>query len=161
VALWTIRLVFPRPLDRTYDGHQRVIREELEMALHAATVTELKWYFEHRPRTAGTPLDSLTRRFLAKGAEAFSALRFEALYRRWLKHGDVVFEGLTSSVLADALTRGAGRVESVVLPHSYCHLAPSRHRLRPGSRPLRRRKRGVKGPGPALNPRAQPLPKRS
>lgn len=124
VPSWTIRLVFPRPLDRSYDGYQRVIREELESPLHAATVHELKWYFEHRPRKADTPLDTLTRRFLAKGAEVFSTPRIESLYRRWLKHGDKVFESPTSSVLADALASGAGRVESLVLPHSYRHLAP-------------------------------------
>ncbi len=121
---WTIRLVFPRPLDRTYDGHQRVIREKLETSMHAATVSELKWYFEHRPKAGATSPDSLTRKFLAKGAEVFGAPRFEALYHRWLKHGDRVFEGLTSSVVADALTTGAGRVDSVVLPHWYRHLAP-------------------------------------
>jgi hypothetical protein len=121
---WTIRLVFPRPLGRTYDAHQRVIREEFETPLQSATAHELKWYFEHRPKRADPPVDSLTRRFLAKGAEVFRAPRFESLYRRWLKHGDVVLDGLTSSVLADALTTGAGRVESLALPHSYRHLAP-------------------------------------
>jgi hypothetical protein len=124
VRQWTIRLVFPRPLDRTYDAYQRVIREELETTLHAVTVTELKWYFEHRPKGPGEPVHELTRRFLAKAAEAFAGPRFETLYRRWQKHGDVVFEGLASSVLPDALASGAGRVESVVLPHSYRHLAP-------------------------------------
>ena len=79
---------------------------------------------EHRPEKADAPVDSLTRRFLAKGAEVFSAPRFESMYRRWLKHGDVVLDGLTSSVLADALTTGAGRVESLVLPTLHRHLAP-------------------------------------
>ena len=91
----------------------------------------------------------------------FSSPRFEALYRRWLKHGDVVFEGLTSSALADALTSGAGRVESLVLPHSYRHLAPVAKPARRSSSPLRRRKRRVKRPGLALNPLAQPFQRRS
>jgi hypothetical protein len=124
VPQWTIRLVFPRPLDRTYDGYQRVVREELETTLHSGTVSELRWYFEHRPKKADTVRDELTRRFLAKAAEVFSDPRFLSLYRRWLKHGDRILDGLTSSSLADALLSGAGRVESLVLPYSYRHLAP-------------------------------------
>ena len=122
VRTWTIRLVFPRPLDGTYNEHQRVVREELETTLRSITVTELKWYFGHRPKRANAAIDTLMRGFLAKGAEV--SPRFEAPYRRWLKHGDRIFDELTSSVLADALASGAGQVESVVLPHSYRHLAP-------------------------------------
>lgn len=49
---WTLRLVFPRPVDHAYEAYQTVIREELESPLHPATIRELKWYFEHR-RKAG------------------------------------------------------------------------------------------------------------
>jgi hypothetical protein len=52
---WTVRLVFPRPLDRFYDGYQAVVRDELETLLPSARINELKWYF----RTARRP-----RRFL-------------------------------------------------------------------------------------------------
>jgi hypothetical protein len=41
-----------------------------------------------------------------------------------LKHGDTVFEGLSSSTIAEALAAGNGRVECLVLPHSYRHLSP-------------------------------------
>ena len=27
---WTLRVVFPQPLDRAYDDYQKVVREELE-----------------------------------------------------------------------------------------------------------------------------------
>ena len=91
---WTLRLVFPRPLDRVYDAYQTVIREELETPLHPATIGELKWYFEHR---AGHAVDEvphpLTRGFLERGSQVFGTPRFTLLYRRWLKHGDAVFEG--------------------------------------------------------------------
>lgn len=43
VPMWTLRLVFPRPLDRVYDAYQTVIREELESPLHPATISELQW----------------------------------------------------------------------------------------------------------------------
>jgi hypothetical protein len=50
--------------------------------------------------------------------------RFDALYSRWLRQGDAVFEGPSSSIIAEALGDGRGRVEALVLPHSYRHLSP-------------------------------------
>jgi hypothetical protein len=120
---WTVRLVFPRPLDRAYAEYQRVIHEELEAPLHPGTVGELKWYLERRQKAA-TSVDAQTKAFLVRAAEVFGAPRFTTVYRRWLKHGDSVFEPLVSTVLAEALTSGSGRVECLVLPHSYRHLAP-------------------------------------
>ena len=32
---WTLRILFPRPLDRVYDAYQTVIHEELESPLHS------------------------------------------------------------------------------------------------------------------------------
>lgn len=39
---WTIRIVFPRPLDHGYDAYQSVVHEELESPLHSATIAELQ-----------------------------------------------------------------------------------------------------------------------
>jgi hypothetical protein len=49
--------------------------------------------------------------------------RFTAMYRRWLRHGNAVFEGPSSPATA-ALSGGQGRVESLVLPCAYRHLSP-------------------------------------
>lgn len=54
----------------------------------------------------------------------FGTPRFTQMYRRWLKHGDVVFEGPSSPAIAEALNTGQGRVECLVLPHTYRHLSP-------------------------------------
>jgi hypothetical protein len=120
---WTLRIVFPRPLDRVYDAYQSVIHEELESPLHSATVSELRWYFEHRNRATREPLHPQTQGFLSVGAKVFGTPRFTEMYRRWLKHGNVVFDGPSSAVIAEALSTGEGRVESFVLPHSYRHLS--------------------------------------
>ncbi len=121
---WTLRVVFPRPLDRVYHAYQQVIHEELETPLHHATIAELKWYFEHRQRAAGSAVDTMTQGLLHRGAQAFSTPRFTLLYRHWQRHGDGVFDGVSSPVLAEALATGAGRVESLILPHTYRHLSP-------------------------------------
>jgi hypothetical protein len=122
---WTIRIVFPRPLDHAYDAYQAVIHEELESPLHSATIGELQSYFELRVEAAGgEPMHPLNQGFLRKGHEVFAAARFGAMYHRWLKHRDAVFAGPSSPAIAEALNSGRGRVESVVLPHLYRHLAP-------------------------------------
>lgn len=122
---WTIRIVFPRPLDHAYDAHQAVIRQELESPLHSTTIGELQSYFELRLEAGrGEPMHPLTQGFLRKGHEVFAAARFTAMYHRWLKHGNAVFAGPSSPAIAEALNSGRGRVESVVLPHSYRHLSP-------------------------------------
>ena len=124
VAAWTLRLVFPRPLDRVYAAYQTVIRDELETPLHRATISELKWYFEHRQKDIGNPVHAMTQGFLDRAAQVFGTPRFTLLYRRWLKHGDAAFEAVSSPVLAEALTSGTARVECLVLPHTYRHLSP-------------------------------------
>jgi hypothetical protein len=122
---WTIRIVFPRPLDHAYDAYQAVVHEELESPLHSATIGELQSYFELRLEAArGEPMHPLNQGFLRKGHEVFAAARFTAMYHRWLKHRDAVFAGPSSPAIAEALNSGRGRVESVVLPHLYRHLAP-------------------------------------
>ena len=54
---WTIRIVFPRPLDHAHDAYQAVIHEELESPLHPVTIGELQSYFELRFEAArGEPM---------------------------------------------------------------------------------------------------------
>lgn len=158
---WTIRIAFPRPLDHAYDAYQAVIHEELESPLHSATIGELQSYFELRLEAArGEPMHPLNQGFLRKGHEVFAAARFTAMYHRWLKHRDAVFAGPSSPAIAEALNSGRGRVESVVLPHLYRHLAPlvADTPARPASvnRGLRRGPTGENTPRHAINPRPQP-----
>jgi hypothetical protein len=124
VPSWTLRLVFPRPLDRAYGAYQTVVREELETPLHRATISELKWYFEHRQQAIGQGVHAQTQAFLDRASQVFNTPRFTLLYRRWLKQGDPAFDAVSSPVFAEALASGAGGVECLVLPHTYRHLSP-------------------------------------
>lgn len=124
LSFWTIRLVFPRPLDHFYDAYQTVIREELETPLQPATISELKWYFQHRREAGHGPVHPQTQGFLDVGAKVFGSPPFARLYRRWLRRGDAVFEAVSSPAIADALAAGTARVECLVLPHAYRHLFP-------------------------------------
>ena len=50
----------------------------------------------------------------------FSRVPFE----RWLADGDAALEVVGSGAIGEKLECGAGRLECVVLPHSYRHLTP-------------------------------------
>ena len=84
------------------------------------------------------------------------------MYHRWLKHRDAVFTGPSSPAITEALSSGRGRVESVVLPHLYRHLAPlvadTPARPEPVSRGLRRGPRGENTARHTIDPRPQPPP---
>jgi hypothetical protein len=157
---WTLRIVFPRPLDRVYGAYQTVVHEELESPLHPATIGELQWYFEHRDKATREPIHPQDQGFLDVGARVFGAPRFTEMYRRWLKHGNAVFEGPSSAVIAEALNTGAGRVESFVLPYPYRHLSPLVDHPRSGTedveKGLRREPQGGTLRPHALNPLSQP-----
>ena len=92
--------------------------------MHAATIGELKWYFEHRRVAAREEVHPTTKQALDLAANVFGAPRFAAMYQGWLRHGNAVFEGPSSPAIAEALASGRGNVESVVLPHVYRHLSP-------------------------------------
>jgi hypothetical protein len=158
--MWTLRLVFPRPLDRVYDAYQTVIREELESPLQPATIGELQWYFEHRRQAAEGRVHPQTQGFLDAGAKVFGAPRFTEMYRRWLKHGNAVFEGPSSPVIAEALSDRRGRVECLVLPNTYRHLSPlvdhERSMRDEVEKGLRRGNAGGNAGPHALNPLPQP-----
>ena len=64
-------------------------------------------------------LTKLSLRSVESGAENRAIL-----YPRWLKEGEVALEAVSCNSIADAITRGAGRVQSIVLPHQYRHLSP-------------------------------------
>lgn len=155
---WTLRLVFPPPLDRVYDAYQTVIREELESPLHPATIGELKWYFTHRQQAAEGPVHPQTQGFLDVGAKVFGTPRFTEMYRRWLKHGNAVFEGPSSPVIAEALTDGRGRVECLVLPHTYRHLSPLVDHLRSTRDHVEKRVEEGERQGEHRSARPQPPP---
>jgi hypothetical protein len=158
---WTIRLAFPHPLEHFYSACQAVIHEELESALHPATVGELQWFFEHRRQSeAGEPLHPMTKGFLNVGYKVFNEPRFSAMYHRWQRYGNTVFEGISSPTIAEAIDAGRGTVECLVLRQAYRHLSPLVTSA--PSRPARVAEGLRRGPHPqntrphVLNPRPQP-----
>jgi hypothetical protein len=120
---WTLRIVLPRRIAHAYDDYQRAVHDELESTLSASTIADLKRYFEAR-RNLHTTTDPQAEDIFRAGVRRFSTPRFDDLHRRWIKQGDDAFNTASWPALAEALETGAGRVESLVLPHGYRHLSP-------------------------------------
>jgi len=138
---WTVRLLFFKRTGALGESFHEAFRAELASPLSPSVLGELRWYFEQcrqagRSR-ASLPSDARFRRI----QQAFDAPRYRVLYRRWLADGDAALEVVGSGAIGEKLECGAGRLECVVLPHSYRHLTPlvnvRRHR-----RKLRKRPRG-------------------
>jgi hypothetical protein len=85
---------------------------------------EHRWYFaQARAHPAPSRCPDLDERFY-RAREALSAPRFKALYRVWRQDGEATFATSKSHVLDEAVTAGAGRVETLELGHRYGHLSP-------------------------------------
>ena len=85
---------------------------------------ELRWYFgQARAHPAPSRSCDLDERFY-RARDGFSEPRFKALYRVWKEDGDTAFDACRSHVLDEAVTAGAGRVETLELGHRYGHLSP-------------------------------------
>jgi hypothetical protein len=121
---WRVRLLIPRHLVDVVGLYEAAWREELGSPLRLSTADELRWYFEHRRRFVETGSNGHDETRYARARDAFGAPRYQVLYRSWLKHGPAALNEVVSPVLADAIARETGRLETQILSHPYMHLAP-------------------------------------
>lgn len=119
LASWKLRLLVPRHLKEAIPAYKAAFQEQLGTPLRPVILDELRWFFEARR----TGRDQRQERF-DHAERAFSAPRFRALFRAWIERGDRVLDAALSPVLADAISRGTGQLDCVVLPHRYLHLLP-------------------------------------
>lgn len=116
---WTVRVLIPASMTNAVRLYERAFHDQLASPLRLSTIDEVKWYFRARQ----APPAEADQRF-GEATYAFGAPRFQALYRAWLERGDSVVEGTVSTVLADAIARGTGRLECHVSPYRYEHCLP-------------------------------------
>jgi hypothetical protein len=78
---------------------------------------DLRGYFNERRKVSEGAYEPRDQEHFDVCEQAFKMHRYQLLYRRWLAEGDRVFD-YVSEGLTTALESGAGRIETVVLPHS-------------------------------------------
>lgn len=124
LSSWTIRIVAPAYRKAVVQDLQKAAWSQLASPLTEPVLTELRWYFSRltNPPTAASP--ALERARFEQCRRAFSSDRYTVLYRRFKQDDERVLTLASSQVLADAVERGAGKFEPLVLPHAYSHLAP-------------------------------------
>jgi hypothetical protein len=124
LTAWTIRIVLPAHRAIAAQDFEQTARDQLAGPLSQRVGDELRWYFEHlRAARSGAAGDIDKVRF-RRDRTAFQAPRYTALYRAWLQDGERVLTHALSPTIADALASGAGKIEPLILPHSYAHLSP-------------------------------------
>jgi hypothetical protein len=154
VSGWTLRVLFTRQTAGAMASFEAVARDELAIPLRPETLAGLKEYFNQRRATSNRAA-SFSDEDYWSDRSAFSAPRFQQLYRRWLTDGDSVFEPVSSPTIAEALRCGTGRIESHILPFSYRHFSPMASLVR---RPVKAVKGVEKGDTCPAPPQPPPPP---
>ncbi len=121
---WTLRIVLPPHLGSSADHWRQAAWNQLATPLREPVLGELRWYFERlREVRSGSLAEADDARF-QRARRAFQSPRFPVLYRAWQQDGEAVLTVAASPTISNALTSGAAKIETLVLPHAYSHLSP-------------------------------------
>lgn len=120
---WTLQIVFPMPNQWLRKQYEECARQELAKPW-PELIERLKWYFEQRRQKEldRTPVNDPEK--YAQEHFCFHSSRYQVLYERCLSEGEGALKVVSSEATAEAIKRGAGRVEYHVLPFTYRHLSP-------------------------------------
>ena len=121
---WTVRIVVPPHLADVPGRLQKTAWAQLASPLSELLLTEARWYFDRRAGGLAGLSNPADRRRFERCERAFATDRYTVLYRRWREDGERVLVTASSPVLRQAMESGTGKIEPLVLPHAYSHLAP-------------------------------------
>jgi hypothetical protein len=121
---WTIRIVVPAHLEGAVQDLQKVAWGQLASPLKEPILTELRWYFDRRTGGLAALSEPADRRRFERCERAFATDRYTVLYRCWREDGERVLATASSPGIGKAMESGAAKIEPLVLPHAYSHLAP-------------------------------------
>jgi hypothetical protein len=121
---WTIRIVVPAHLEGAAQDMLKVAWGQLASPLKDPILTELRWYFDHRAGGLAGLSEPAQRRRFERCERAFATDRYTVLYRLWRQDGERVLTTASSPIIGQAMESGAAKIEPLILPHAYSHLAP-------------------------------------
>ena len=121
---WTLRIVLPPHLGSSANHWRQAAWNQLATPLREPVLGELRWYFDRlRDVPSGSLAEADNARF-QRSRRAFQSSLFRVLYRAWQQDGEAVLTVAASPAISHALTSGAAKIETLVLPHAYSHLSP-------------------------------------
>src|SRR4029078_7926630 len=118
------RIVVPARLEGAAQDLLKVAWGQLASPLKDPIPTELRWYFDHRAAGVAGLSEPADRRRFERCERAFATDRYTVLYRCWREECERVLATASSPVIGKAMESGAAKIEPLVLPHAYSHLAP-------------------------------------
>jgi hypothetical protein len=121
---WTIRIVVPAHLEGAAQDMLKVAWGQLASPLKDPILPELRWYFDHRAGGLAALSEPAHWRRFERCERAFATDRYTVLYRLWRQDGERVLTTASSPIIGQAMESGAAKIEPLILPHAYSHLAP-------------------------------------
>ena len=121
---WTVRIVLPPHLGSGADRWRQAAWNQLATPLREPVLGELRWYFERLQEVRSGSVAKADDARFQRAHRASQSPRFPVLYRAWQQDGEAVLTIAASPTITDALTSGAAKIETLVLPHAYSHLSP-------------------------------------
>jgi len=123
LSAWTVRVGLPAHMAGLAERMQKDARAQIAAPLRDMLRDELRWYFERLRAGRREATDDDGERF-KRAERAFRGDRYPVVYRAWLQDGERALAVASSPAISDALDANVGRIEPLVLPHSYGHLSP-------------------------------------
>jgi hypothetical protein len=121
LGFWTIRVLFPRSLNRSRDAYAKAAYELLRTPLTLSERDDLTWFLRQQDVLAPNASAADAARWRA-ARRTFRGARFVALRRHWIAEGERAIYLAASPIPRDTMSRGRGSVECVELRHNYGHL---------------------------------------
>lgn len=121
---WTVRVGLPAHTAGLAERMLKDARAQIAAPLRDMIRDELRWYFERLREGGPDDRAAADAERFRRAQRAFQAARYPVLYRAWLHDGERALAVASSRTISDALDAGVGRIEPLILPHSYGHLSP-------------------------------------
>jgi hypothetical protein len=121
---WTVRIVLPPHLGSDANRWRQAAWSQVATPLREPVLGELRWYFERLGEVRSGSLAEADDARVQSARRAFQSPRCPVLYRAWQQDGEAVLTIAASLTITNALTSGAAKIETLVLPHAYSHLSP-------------------------------------
>ncbi len=122
VHRWRVRVLLPSRIRKAKALYRFAFLDQIVRTVDPWTIDRLAEFFKACRKTGGhvsRPADP----DLVKVYRSFGAIRFRALYRTWLRLGDITtFSIANGHLIHDAYERGEGGVDFQELPRQYLQL---------------------------------------
>lgn len=122
VHRWRVRVLLPSRIRKAKALYRYAFLDQVVRTVDPWTIDRLAEFFKACRKT-GSHVSRPENQDLVKVYRSFGAIRFRALYRAWLRLGDITtFSIANGHLIHDAYERGEGGIDFQELPRQYLQL---------------------------------------